>query len=200
MTQNIELIIKNPSSSSLDFKIQANLSDTIEQLKYQLFEKYPSNPRIEQQKLIFAGRLLKNESLLSEVLNQYDTTTSHTFHIVISKLTSSASSTSSNHNGYQQPNFDQHVPQMAFAQFPPQNQFNPHMNFQPNVNVNINANIKLTTMDDFLPQLDTSIFSHCFSDWRRWSIYSHMHPELESFELSSYHSALSLSSFIRWDI
>jgi len=90
MAQSVQLVIKSPSSSVGDFNIEMDLSKDVGYLKQQLTERHPLKPLVERQKLIFAGKLLQNESPLLEVLSQYDTTIPQSFHLVISKPTTTS--------------------------------------------------------------------------------------------------------------
>jgi len=108
----VNLVIKNPSSTATDFKVTMEPQQTVFELKLRLQEQYPTKPNPDQQKLIFAGRLLKNESTLSEVLSQYDINATQTFHLVVSKQTPIPNPTQSTPSqvGNLPPNFARFTP------------------------------------------------------------------------------------------
>jgi len=130
----IQIIIKNPSVNVGDFKIEMELFNTIKELKIELSERYPSKPKVEQQKLIFAGKLLKNDSTISEVLNQYDEKVTQTFHLVISKMVPTSTQSSTNQIGNFQANLTRFPIENNQQPFQPMNfqQFQ-NNNFQPPV-------------------------------------------------------------------
>lgn len=64
----MKLIIKNPSNRFEDITVDIELSQTISDLKKKLSEEYPSKPSPSLQKIIFAGRILKDEEKLSALL------------------------------------------------------------------------------------------------------------------------------------
>jgi hypothetical protein len=63
----VEIHIKSPSFNNEDFTIKMNLSDSVVALKQQISVEVPLHPTIEEQRLVYSGKLLKNEELLSEV-------------------------------------------------------------------------------------------------------------------------------------
>jgi len=87
-TPTITLLIKNPSPSFVDFTLQVPISSNISHLKEILRERYPSNPLPQTQKLIFAGKLLKDDVSLRELLSQCDKNVTQTFHLVLSNSNS----------------------------------------------------------------------------------------------------------------
>jgi len=89
------LIIRGVSSSATDFPCEIEESATIADLKKLLSEKYPGNPSLSLQKLIFAGRLLQDESKLADILKMYDKTTAQVFHLKVSNPTSTTTTPTS---------------------------------------------------------------------------------------------------------
>jgi len=113
MTTLIDLVIKSPSATASDFRLKINISATISELKQAISVEYPSKPASSQQKLIFAGKLLRDEQIISEVLAQYDVSFPQTFHLVVSKQ---APQTPVTPNVFQNIN-NQPLPNNGFQQF-----------------------------------------------------------------------------------
>ena len=68
----VTIMIKNPNGSDQDFSLEVPLADTaIADVKRMLHEKHPEHPEPATQRLIFAGKLLVDESLTADVLKQY---------------------------------------------------------------------------------------------------------------------------------
>jgi hypothetical protein len=65
----ISIIIKNPSQPH-DFRVDLPLRSSVLELKQSIEQNYPSKPRVDLQRLIFSGRLLRDEEPLSEVFRQ----------------------------------------------------------------------------------------------------------------------------------
>eukprot|EP01114_Cavostelium_apophysatum_P007689 TRINITY_DN1983_c0_g1_i1.p1 TRINITY_DN1983_c0_g1~~TRINITY_DN1983_c0_g1_i1.p1 ORF type:complete len:291 (+),score=45.89 TRINITY_DN1983_c0_g1_i1:170-1042(+) len=119
----VQLVIKSPNPAVGDFRLEIESINTIYQLKQQLSERYPSKPAVELQKLIFAGKLLKNESSIAEVLAQYDMNSVQTFHLIVSKQAppSQPQSAPFAANYQYQANFQQMPPiNFQFQNLPPQ--------------------------------------------------------------------------------
>ena len=67
----VTIMIKNPNGSDQDFSLEVPLADTaIADVKRMLHEKHPEHPEPSTQRLIFAGKLLVDESLTADVLKQ----------------------------------------------------------------------------------------------------------------------------------
>jgi hypothetical protein len=82
MAETVHIVIKNPSQSG-DFRIEMPINNSVLQLKQKLEQSYDSRPPPANQKLIFAGRLLQDDALLSDILRQHDISIPQTFHLVI---------------------------------------------------------------------------------------------------------------------
>ncbi|KAJ6247146.1 homocysteine-induced endoplasmic reticulum protein [Anaeramoeba flamelloides] len=65
----IKIRIKNNKRASENFILQISSESKVLDLKQKLFEKYPDSPLTENQQIIYAGRLLKNEENLIECLS-----------------------------------------------------------------------------------------------------------------------------------
>ena len=64
----VTIMIKNPNGSDQDFSLEVPLADTaIADVKRMLHEKHPEP---STQRLIFAGKLLVDDSLTADVLKQ----------------------------------------------------------------------------------------------------------------------------------
>jgi hypothetical protein len=118
----LHIVIKNPTHST-DFRLDIPISSTVLDLKEKLSQSYVNNPPPSTQKLIFAGRLLQDYHLLSEILRQHDILIPQTFHLVVRPAQP------------QQPNPPQPAPNINDANVPhPQNipqGFPPGMHFYP---------------------------------------------------------------------
>ena len=67
----VTIMIKNPNGSDQDFSLEVPLADTaIADVKRMLHEKHPEHPEPSTQRLIFAGKLLVDDSLTADVLKQ----------------------------------------------------------------------------------------------------------------------------------
>eukprot|EP00026_Physarum_polycephalum_P000628 Phypoly_transcript_00629.p1 GENE.Phypoly_transcript_00629~~Phypoly_transcript_00629.p1 ORF type:complete len:390 (+),score=75.65 Phypoly_transcript_00629:82-1251(+) len=83
MSQQVSLVIKNPAKSG-DFKCNINLLETrVIDLKNKIESEYDNHPAPDHQKIIFAGKLLQDNSLLADVLQQHDITLPQTFHLIV---------------------------------------------------------------------------------------------------------------------
>lgn len=69
MAESVRIVIKNPTQST-DHRLEAPLNSTVGDLKQKLSQQYVNNPAPSSQKLIFAGRLLQDEAILSDILRQ----------------------------------------------------------------------------------------------------------------------------------
>eukprot|EP01112_Ceratiomyxa_fruticulosa_P000941 TRINITY_DN1088_c0_g1_i1.p1 TRINITY_DN1088_c0_g1~~TRINITY_DN1088_c0_g1_i1.p1 ORF type:complete len:356 (+),score=109.09 TRINITY_DN1088_c0_g1_i1:202-1269(+) len=78
----VQLVIKNPTTVG-DHRLEFPLSSTVGELKNQLYAEYTNNPLPSTQKLIFAGRLLQDNSTLDDVFKQHDITVPQTLHLVV---------------------------------------------------------------------------------------------------------------------
>lgn len=124
----VNVVLKNPARNG-DFKLQIGLQESVIDLKRRLTAEYDNNPAPDQQKIIFAGKLLQDDSILADVLQQvsphslffhlicfliflqHDTTLPQTFHIIVRPRESS--------NSTQQPNLSPSQPNPQLPQQPP---------------------------------------------------------------------------------
>ncbi|XP_022127683.2 homocysteine-responsive endoplasmic reticulum-resident ubiquitin-like domain member 2 protein [Pieris rapae] len=81
---NVTLIVKAPNQQIEDQNIECQTSWTVRQLKGHLSEVYPSKPKTEEQKIIYSGQLLDDNSVLKDVLRNYEYPITHTMHLVCS--------------------------------------------------------------------------------------------------------------------
>ena len=71
MVVAIMLVIKDPSTyTDRDLKVTASLSGTVLDVKRLISEAHSAQPLPSEQRLIFAGRLLKDDTPMAEVLQQ----------------------------------------------------------------------------------------------------------------------------------
>ncbi|XP_041375819.1 homocysteine-responsive endoplasmic reticulum-resident ubiquitin-like domain member 2 protein [Gigantopelta aegis] len=80
----VTLVVKAPNQRIEDQTIDCFLDWTVRKLKEHLEAVYPSNPKHNQQKLIYSGKLLPDDVTLKEVLRQIDEAALHTVHLVCS--------------------------------------------------------------------------------------------------------------------
>ena len=67
----MQLVVKTPSSTEQDFRLELTLAGTrVRDVKRLLQEQHPEHPEPESQRLIFAGKLLTDDALTSDVLKQ----------------------------------------------------------------------------------------------------------------------------------
>ncbi|XP_026740346.1 homocysteine-responsive endoplasmic reticulum-resident ubiquitin-like domain member 2 protein [Trichoplusia ni] len=79
---NVTLIVKAPNQQIEDQNIECESSWTVRQLKGHLAEVYPSKPKTEEQKIIYSGQLLDDNTILKDVLRTYESQIAHTMHLV----------------------------------------------------------------------------------------------------------------------
>ncbi|VVC95784.1 unnamed protein product [Leptidea sinapis] len=78
---NVTLVVKAPNQQVEDQNIECESSWTVRQLKGHLSEVYPSKPKTDEQKIIYSGQLLDDNTVLKDVLRSYECQT-HTMHLV----------------------------------------------------------------------------------------------------------------------
>uniref|UniRef100_A0A2A4JMQ0 Ubiquitin-like domain-containing protein n=1 Tax=Heliothis virescens TaxID=7102 RepID=A0A2A4JMQ0_HELVI len=79
---NVTLIVKAPNQQIEDQNIECESSWTVRQLKGHLSEVYPSKPGTDEQKIIYSGQLLDDNTILKDVLRTYESQIAHTMHLV----------------------------------------------------------------------------------------------------------------------
>ncbi|KPI98627.1 Homocysteine-responsive endoplasmic reticulum-resident ubiquitin-like domain member 2 protein [Papilio xuthus] len=82
LSDNVTLIVKAPNQQIEDQNIECQTSWTVKQLKGHLSEVYPSKPKTDEQKIIYSGQLLDDNTILKDVLRSYDSGIVHTMHLV----------------------------------------------------------------------------------------------------------------------
>lgn len=75
------LVIRAPNQKICDHPIDCPLDWSVYQLKLHLSKVYPSKPKPEDQRLIYSGRLLENQTPLKDIF-QVDTSKTHILHLV----------------------------------------------------------------------------------------------------------------------
>lgn len=75
------LVIRAPNQKFGDQPVDCPLDWSVQQLKQHLSKVYPSQPRPEDQKLIYSGQLLENQMSLKDVF-RLDTGKTHILHLV----------------------------------------------------------------------------------------------------------------------
>ncbi|KAF0307859.1 Homocysteine-responsive endoplasmic reticulum-resident ubiquitin-like domain member 2 protein [Amphibalanus amphitrite] len=82
-TPDITVLIKAPNQKHDDHPVQCRGTWTVQQLKGHLAENYPTKPTLREQRLIYSGQLLTDDSRLGDVLRRHDDdSTVHTVHLV----------------------------------------------------------------------------------------------------------------------
>ncbi|ORX55445.1 hypothetical protein BCR36DRAFT_396006 [Piromyces finnis] len=86
-TVRIPLTIRCPFTTT-DLNIYIDPSSTVAHLKRKICKEFPSNPKPSDQRLIFGGRIILNNEILSDVLKRQmcDLSTPPTIHLIINSL------------------------------------------------------------------------------------------------------------------
>lgn len=69
MADLASITVKSPVQAT-DVQVQTSLSNTVLQLKERLQSDHPARPEPASQRLIYGGRLLRDEEILSDVFPQ----------------------------------------------------------------------------------------------------------------------------------
>ena len=67
----IKLNIKSPTAIE-DKCIESEIESTVKDVKHQIEQEWPSNPTPKDQRLVYAGKLLEDNSILKDVLRMED--------------------------------------------------------------------------------------------------------------------------------
>ncbi|XP_039479560.1 homocysteine-responsive endoplasmic reticulum-resident ubiquitin-like domain member 2 protein [Drosophila santomea] len=81
---SVRLLIKSSNQQYEDLNVDSDLCWTVQRLKKQLSLIYPGKPKIQDQKLIYSGKLLDDAQKISEVIRSYKDVYQqhHIFHLV----------------------------------------------------------------------------------------------------------------------
>ena len=63
----LELILKSPTDRISPFPIKCETIWTVKELKSNITNLYPGKPTVESQKIIYAGKLLKDDQILKDL-------------------------------------------------------------------------------------------------------------------------------------
>jgi len=88
MATMIKLNIKSPTSDE-DKSLSTSLEATVKEVKCQIEKEWPSHPSIKDQRLVYAGKMLENHSVLKEVLrldDARDENDAFTIHLICKNL------------------------------------------------------------------------------------------------------------------
>ncbi len=66
----LTLLLKNPAARDEGLEMQVHSNITVATLKLDIQRAYSSHPPVEEQKLIFAGKLLRDDQVLDEIFSQ----------------------------------------------------------------------------------------------------------------------------------
>ena len=67
---DVTLIIKAPNQKISDQTVKCEMEWTVKRLKQHLSEVYPNQPKENQQRIIYSGRLLHDNLTLKEILKK----------------------------------------------------------------------------------------------------------------------------------
>ena len=81
---SVEVTVRSPTASTTDLRMKIGLNDTVGEIKQRLFREHPDQPLPDEQRLIFAGRVLADDARTADVLLQYDVSRPQTFHLMTS--------------------------------------------------------------------------------------------------------------------
>lgn len=91
----VTLVVKAPNQKVADQTVQCGMGWTIRKLKSHLSAVYPSKPHEKEQKIIYSGKLLQDDSVLGDILKLYDDDqTTHIVHLVCVEANNSSTSAS----------------------------------------------------------------------------------------------------------
>ncbi|XP_046643540.1 homocysteine-responsive endoplasmic reticulum-resident ubiquitin-like domain member 2 protein [Daphnia pulicaria] len=78
----VTLVIKTPSLKLSDVVYSGESTSSVNQLKIYLQNQYPSKPKPEEQRLIYQGKLLRDNEIFQDFLRDLDHEQTHTLHLV----------------------------------------------------------------------------------------------------------------------
>jgi len=82
MDSSVILKIKSPSATYPDLELECELGNSIMKVKEMIKDQFPTNPSVSGQKLVYSGKILKDNDILENVLRFEDEVTKFTFHLV----------------------------------------------------------------------------------------------------------------------
>uniref|UniRef100_A0A1W7RAE0 Homocysteine-responsive endoplasmic reticulum-resident ubiquitin-like domain member 2 n=1 Tax=Hadrurus spadix TaxID=141984 RepID=A0A1W7RAE0_9SCOR len=91
VNKSVKVLIKTPNQKVNDQSLECLLDWTVNRLKLHISETYPGKPSIEEQKLIYSGRLLHDHLKLKDIL-RHENEGPHIFHLVCARKDSTAAS------------------------------------------------------------------------------------------------------------
>ena len=91
---SLDLIIKNPhiGEEHAEFKVKAQRSMTVRELKATLRDTYPTRPEASAQTLIHGGRVVRDEKKLDDVISKHHDEGPKMFHLIVKGMQHSAAS------------------------------------------------------------------------------------------------------------
>lgn len=80
----ITILVKAPNQKVGDQTVECFMDWTVRRLKSHLAAVYPNRPAEKNQRIIYSGKLLQDNSVLKDILRTIDSSTLHTVHLVCS--------------------------------------------------------------------------------------------------------------------
>jgi len=162
----LNIKVRNPYSTLGDLNFTLPIDATVLILKTEISKTTPQNPTIDSQKLIYAGRMLRDlNEKLTDFLPKNDTNTTHTFHLILATTPQGGQRSAPNnipvnntHNGFQPFNMPHHQYPAQMFNFNPAFQRAGPIPAQPNVQpivafqINFSLLIKLAFLVFILSQ------------------------------------------------
>lgn len=68
MSNTVEILVKNPSGEG-DSLVVIPLASSILDLKHRISQQHPKRPDVASQRLIFSGRILRDDDVLQNIFN-----------------------------------------------------------------------------------------------------------------------------------
>ena len=78
----VKINIKTPCQESEDQELEAPLNWSVKDFKIEIEKRWPNHPRPADQRLVYAGKLLQDESILSDILRQDEELNCYTMHLI----------------------------------------------------------------------------------------------------------------------
>ena len=80
--EKLKINIKTPCQESDDRELEACSDWSVKKIKIEIEKCWSNHPRPEDQRLVYAGKLLQDEWVLSDILRQDEELNCHTMHLI----------------------------------------------------------------------------------------------------------------------